>query len=1634
MRVRGQPARALPVGGRMGFAMRKVIRTSHQSQILTLACAAIVGLGACLDLQAAPSFRAHMVWLDGNPKLRVTLDPGAAAGKDATQTVWIAVKPFNQRGESPEGFVAGHTLKLTGDGKPVTATLPVLNPGVPLTSLWTSPGRSGKEGIAIPNDYLRVSVRDDALGLVSEELVYPFRPDSPLHSCTVRLTGDFADRKAFFTLHFGPHGRGMDQKAALEFHLLDSEENQLSSGDAEISLSDTQPTDFEKEMSPKPDTTGPYTITFTVNNEALNLSAASDVRFPFANLLVPVSSMESDTLADWHLPGKPLSDADAKSVPNILFSAYQPFVRPVYDAEVKHQGERSLRIDYLPTAGVTIGSNLRLPGLPMAVRIWVKGNNTRDRLVMEWRDPCNFGAAAYQRFMNASMTEVCRLNFSDWKCFTIPMMGGGLLGRDNRTYMAGHSGLEPKHPYQAPFYCTALRVIPEPPGKEALSNVAPRSVWVDDLMVETQAPRSERLTLELRGDTPERKLQADAKLIVAIGNGTPFDIRSGRISVTFLDADGETVKDVEVNEGFDAAIGGVTVKTLPLAAVEARKPRGPVTAVVTVSGPVAGQRAQGRVVFSRPTGAGLVWDFERVEHFNPLAPAWYYMSVYPKHAMVLSGGKYYISLQGANCGRNPGGSTKEWALVSTPVGADPVDGGADGTAHALPLTIATNIPVSVILHPALPGIVESVEMQVFGDGNPVLLQAVFADSGSAEFDMSFQQHAVEPVRVDWKGWKTCRFAAPPIPPAYGSSDGKGNPFYAPRYPLNLTLLAWTENGGPAAIRVDQIKATTHLSKKQELVAELEYPDETLLHLPGQPLNMTLVNFSAEPMPVDARYQVITPVGVVAQAGVTKKTLAPGSRTGITLIENLREGFYHVRMEGLPGGRVFEADVLAPDRKHFFGDAPMAHLLDIRSLNRDLGLTEKQVYLDWDTAEPTPDLNHHNWFRRFAAAESEENTYQIVPIVGYAADWAGPEKQLLVEAGTYIREVGNYMQAPVRLADWNAFMRNVGREHGKEFAKWVFWKNPDKRESNPLYLPPDKYRSMLECFSRWIKQYNTNACVVAGGFSYDRVTDYLFNMPEPHTLPFQQFEVRVNPGGVSAEEAQLEDFLEDLDARLKLTATGRKASVVDLDWATVENFPFLDQAAYHSRAAILLFAAGALPHQFASVHKFGIQDNYGVLYHPLYGNSSVQRQRAFYVPKPAYFGLIETRRMLADLEFLQRSSIADRDAQASRAYLFKQKDGNICAAIWRVRGARSYLLPADWASVKAVDAFGVPVALDKTLPVGPMPLFLRFTSVAIDRVAHELRNLRPQAVDKAYELVLDCFPAESYSRQVAEYKATGGDTVERLPGRLFAGERVNAGYLKNVTEERFAFRLDTAGDVLLSRLWFLDVAGGTNWSLRVVLNGGAEQVWNLAPQAVLATTNTFDKKYTAGPRRSAFVLRGCQAGRNEVVLRHNSPTPSGGFRVTRIQDGRVGLTECGALACSDSGVPVQSFRNASGGALTLGKQTYAAGIGCMGGTNQEFPLNKQFSRFDVTVGIDAIAKGRGSVGFRILVDGREKGKLGKSGPMTGMTLPKTLSVEGLEDAERLLLVVDDAGDGADNDLANWVDPVLTVKGIVTEPKK
>jgi hypothetical protein len=1530
----------------------------------------LAGFFLCEDVCAAASIQSKIVWTGGSPQLEVTVSNAVVSGAVAmtNKTLWIGVRAVNERGDTVEGFTGGQALKLNPDGKPTISTFPL----------------AGGRPVLPTNDYIRVSARDDTLGLSYDELVYAQKPSDTLQSYSVRISGDFTNRTARLALHFGQNKLGAAQPVEMDLRVLDGESNQLESRTRTIVLSETGVTDIDVDVTPKRETAGPYSISFGLNNEALGMALAFEARFPFATVLAPVTSMESDTLADWHIPRSEAVSGSAKDVPKgaldrlklpgALFSFYQPFGRPVFDSEIRRSGTRSLRIDYTPSAPVVIGSNLRLPGLPVVARIWVKGNNTRDRLTLEWRDPCNFNAASYQRFMNTLAVDVCRLDFTDWRCFTVPVMGNGLLGRDSMAYMTGSAGINVKHPVQAPLYLAALRVIPEPPPKDAKPETAARSVWIDDILVETQVPRSERLSLELRGDTPERKLRPGAQLLVSVGNGTGNDIRGGRLAVKFLDANGETVH--EMVETFDAPSGEFTAKSLALDPVEALKPRGPVTAIVTVDGHVIGQPVEGRLVFSRPTGGGLFWDFERVEHFNA---------------------------QGPDLGS----------------GADPVAGGSDDAGHALPLDVTTNRPISVMLHPAMPGIVESVEMQVFGTGTPVILQPVFVDSGSRAFDITYNQFAATPVRVDWKGWKVCRFSAPPIPQNY--TTGEGNPFYSPFYPLNLALRAHTEDGSAASIRVDQIQVSTHLPPKQELLAETDYPDETMLHLAGGPLRLVMGNYSTNTQTLDIRFRLTTASGAVAEEGTRKPTLVPGARLYVTLVDKLREGFYHLRVEGLPGERVFDEDIQSPDRKRYFGDSVMSRLAVIRGLKVDLGLAEKRINLDWDTTEPVPNLFYYNWFRRYAAGASETNSDALIPIVGYSTDWAGPEKQEVLAAGTYTRETGNYMQTPVRLADWNLFIRNIAREHGKDFNTWVFWQSPDMKES-PVYLSQDKYTNMFNTFSQWITLCNTGACVVAGGFSFDRVLNYLDGMQAPDALPFHQFEVRVNPGGTSLEELQMEDFLVDLDAKLRLKATGRKAAIVELDWPTDATLSPLEQAAYHARAAILLHASGALPHKFMIANNDQIRDGFGVVFRPRYGNSYTQPPRGFFVPKPAYFVLMESRKMLMDLEFLQRVNVADRDPQANRAYVFRKKDGGICVVIWRVQGSRAYRLPTEWGSVKAVDAFGSAVTLDKTLSLGAMPLFLNFASATpIEQITHALRNFQPLEVDAQHRLVLDFNSAGAYAKQAAEYTATGGDTVDSGIGRMFGGERTPPeGFMKNVTEERFAFRLNESADVLMSRLWLL---GSDKRTLRISLNGGPEHVWNLTPSAGLVASNEYDKVYVPGPRRSALVLRGCRNGRNEVVLRHDGPATSGGFRLTMVTTGRVDLSDCGPLAFMDSGVAVRTFRNAWGGPLKLGKQTYASGIGCMGVTALEYPLNKQYTRFEVTVGIDAVTAGKGSVNFRILVDGKERAR---SGPTSGMTLPKTLRVDGLDGAERLVLRVEDEGDGSDNDLADWVNPVLVLK--------
>src|SRR5581483_9671911 len=54
-----------------------------------------------------------------------------------------------------------------------------------------------------------------------------------------------------------------------------------------------------------------------------------------------------------------------------------------------------------------------------------------------------------------------------------------------------------------------------------------RSVWIDDLAAETQAPASEMVSLEFQNDDPQGKLTPEAVLGVGVGNGHSAAIKKG---------------------------------------------------------------------------------------------------------------------------------------------------------------------------------------------------------------------------------------------------------------------------------------------------------------------------------------------------------------------------------------------------------------------------------------------------------------------------------------------------------------------------------------------------------------------------------------------------------------------------------------------------------------------------------------------------------------------------------------------------------------------------------------------------------------------------------------------------------------------------------------------------------------------------------------------------------------------------------------------------------------------------------------------------------------------------------------------------------------------------------------------------
>jgi hypothetical protein len=1506
---------------------------------------------------------SRILWIEGKPAVDVTVEAPRVEGLPSVE---LPIELF----DAAHALLWGAKLKL----EPASERR------------WK--GRLVLEKVGEPRKQhlLELKLRNDLLGVEYKERIFFGPQDSRIQTYGVKSLGSFPGLKQFFTIGLGAFPSKELQEIPLSIKIQDADGNVIADRQTPLRPA-TEPQLLQADVTPAvPGAVGPFSLDAGIDSDLHGISFSAALRFAHPNALVPLSSMEHGDPALWFASSE--GNPNYPSYPNYYYSPHINSLIPPrwpeirYDREVKHSGRQSLRINYEAGKEAVCWGRQELPGKPTAMRLWVRGNDSSDQLVVYFEDHINLALAGWDRNANFSKVPLGPLNFNGWRLFRVPVLGEGMQ-------VSGLKGSTPD--IDAPIRVMAFAVVPgERPKGTKPGEV--RTVWVDDLSVETQAAPADLLSLELRSDDRDGVLTAEGSLAISVGNGLGAELKRGQLSLLARDAAGELVW-TKTSDLAAPAEGFVTTE-VSLKELEAKKPRGPVDLDVTFFDPTrAGARVGRRIVFKSAREGGIFLDFEEPETYSGYRPG----AVVTSTARIVEGGE--------------GGSKHALALIVLPEAEEKPEDKQKKPGEQRKVREDS----SVLFHPALPGIVDRVEMMVRGGERPVILQPWYIDDGrTGIWQRPYNLFWPDPVIVEGPQWRKVVIPAPPIPPYYSE---KGRTFlFTPAYPLNFALSARLKDGTePVEIRIDKVRVITHLGAQERIRMQVDYPDETRIHPPGSPLQIILQNYSGADAAFDLAYELRSYQGDLASQGKVPVTLGIGGKGKVSLQSALAPGIYDLELRG-PDALTLRAPLQVLEARTYFDAEAGKNLRSLPFLREKLQLLTERIYFDWDNAEPAPYLFHFNWFEQELGKLRKDTGAAVspIPVVGFSADWAGPEALESIRKGQYRRSFVNQIQVPRRLIDWSLFVRETLREYRGRFGAWTFWENPDLDEA-PQSIPPEKYGPMLEAFHRWVKLYDPKARVVAGGFNFNKALPYLEKIRDPHELRFDEIAVQMNLAELSPERAEVENFLDELNALLRIDGKRKTVRVTELDWGIGEHLGSREQAAYHARAAMILHSRGVPPHEFSLINTgFAFEGN-GVVYRLPYGNSGAIRHENFmptHVPKPAYFALAEIGKFLKEWTFVTSVDLCDRSLADNRAFVYRDKDGHLAVALWRaVAGDRRFRLPAKWMGARPRDIFGFPVSLGGGLRCTALPTILPLPpGTALGDLVHDLRTLQP--VDGAPSILLDLHAGEEESRKRASYESTGKVRSEVRSGILPGDRMIREAFLFGVEAEKFIFTAERAGRLLLRRRWQFE---GEGQKLSVVLNGGGEQSWDL--------TSSPGVRAEPGVRESTFILENCKAGENRVEIRGSGPGNCAGYRVELLPQGPIPLERWGLLQAGQTRGRVLKFVNAVGLPLTIGKSSYENGLGAHAASFMELPLDGRFEAFEVTVGVDGSTEGRGSVVFQIFVDGKERAN---SGLMTGLSKAKLLRVDQLGQARRMILSVQDGGDGNRNDLADWVDGKLFLK--------
>ena len=1264
-----------------------------------------------------------------------------------------------------------------------------------------------------------------------------------------------------------------------------------------------------------------------------------------------------------------------------------------------------------------------MPGAPVAMTVWVKGDGSGNDLVAgtrDWGQRIRGGNNQSAFFLR----HVCRLDFTDWRQFTFDLPGAGLGGNDP----VGTGGID------YPLELTGFSI--RSTGKE---RSASGSICIGPIFLASQVESAKAVGVRIAAKADDGLYHAGDGATVYAWNYHLSRPRNVRVAWSLRGIDGGEAGQAseagqagakEIAAGVrEAALKPASFAAVPLSLPDIPRGAGPlVLKADLVDGDDPAAAASAEIYLGQPN-AVVAWHFgvRREYHTNV-------------RALFAADDKLLAEMP---------------PKVLGPV-VEP-----QANRAALPLNWARDAGQpraisAVILDPALPGLPTRVTLDVFGDGSGVVLHPLFSDKGTEPKDtyLNCNVAVTDAIRVDFTGWRQVAFRAPLLHPYWNSETYRRHHML---YPVNMLLVAAADEktaGSSGRLLIDNLRVETHLPPSERLQISLAAEDAAGFSAPGRPIRIRVENRSlVEARTLKLLARIVSPEGTEPARVERSLNLAPGGEAEVALAEQgLPRGAWWLEAECSDGANVLrrfqQALVvmspgdLAPNatwpdsfRAAVVGTWP-EFIISADRLKAAVGEFREYVTLDWDLLEPHPEDFQLDGLRaRLAAIRKGGGTTRM--LLGYSAHWAAGDGLQQRRTGSYNRpnrHIGyttDIWHVPEDIADWDNFIYRAARDVGDLVDVWSFWDNPDV--PGLLQLPAPKAVEMLRSVRGWTRRYSPNSRVLLAGLGVSTAVTFLkeFRDAAGDDDLYDAVNVKINPGIHPPEIWGMEEYV----LGLRQGAPGKDILVTEMDWPVEPadggtGFNALGQGCYVSRTALLAHWLGIQQPEMKLRNPDDFATGTGLTHRLGLGLSGTNIASDYLVPRPAYLALLTLRRWMTGVKPYVAVRMDDADPNNTRVLIYAAAQGS-AAAVWRVHGSATIELPAGAAPRQALNAYGsaVDIPEGRRVPVSETPLLLAFPEqtpegLRLAMLSAVLRPAQDEDAGKAMVLRDRVLPAFKPSADAHAYRMEGGSPA-RFEGILPGAGVVSMEGFTGASAESCELACPADADMVLIKGYVLE---GKGQKAEVLVNGKSAGTWDL-----LHTR----KELQGGPREAQFVVPKAlldPSGKQKVELRYgDTPGSTWSLAASSLRSASVPLGQLSPIYAAQAVGEMRLDRNVVGDELKVGAEAGSPrGIGSHAWSVIEYPLNGQYSSFTVLGGVDACSDGRGTVKFEILGDGRtlasnEAGaeKLAKTQTLTGLTKPQRLTAD-VTGVGRLTLVIHDADDGNRGDAADWLEPVLTRK--------